>query len=101
MDLVREAAGFEGLIVLAVIYFVLNALQKAGEKARLGGGEKRENARQEGKARRRERKNGEKTRRERGRASEQIFRVKSKRFLQASSRQGLNLQDSGVSCQCA
>jgi len=34
MDLVREAAGFEGLIVLAVIYFVLNALQKAGEKAR-------------------------------------------------------------------
>jgi hypothetical protein len=34
VDLVREAAGFEGLIVLAVIYFVLNALQKAGEKAR-------------------------------------------------------------------
>jgi hypothetical protein len=34
MDLVREAAGFEGLIVLAIIYFVLNALQKAGEKAR-------------------------------------------------------------------
>ena len=34
MDLVREAAGFEGLIVLAIIYFVLNALQKTGEKAR-------------------------------------------------------------------
>jgi len=34
MDLVREAAGFEGLIVLAIIYFVLNLLQKAGEKAR-------------------------------------------------------------------
>ena len=34
MDLVREAAGFEGLIVLAIIYFVLNGLQKAGEKAR-------------------------------------------------------------------
>ena len=34
MDLVREAAGFEGLIVLAIIYFVVNALQKAGEKAR-------------------------------------------------------------------
>jgi hypothetical protein len=29
----REAAGFEGLIVLAVIYFVLNLLQKAGKKA--------------------------------------------------------------------
>ncbi|MDH5284182.1 MAG: hypothetical protein OEW80_09895 [Gemmatimonadota bacterium] len=34
MDPVRAAAGFEGLIVLAIIYFVLNALQKAGEKAR-------------------------------------------------------------------
>lgn len=34
MDSVRVAAGFEGLIVLAIIYFVLNALQKAGEKAR-------------------------------------------------------------------
>nr|MBP6670535.1 hypothetical protein [Gemmatimonadales bacterium] len=29
----REAAGIEGLIVLGVIYFVLNLLQKAGQKA--------------------------------------------------------------------
>ena len=34
MEGVRLAAGIEGLIVLAVIYFVLNALQKAGETAR-------------------------------------------------------------------
>lgn len=32
MNLVRAAAGFEGLIVLAVIYFVLNLLSKAGKK---------------------------------------------------------------------
>jgi hypothetical protein len=29
----REAAGIEGLIVLGVIYFILNILQKAGKKA--------------------------------------------------------------------
>lgn len=29
----REAAGIEGLIVLGVIYFILNLLQKAGQKA--------------------------------------------------------------------
>jgi len=29
----REAASFEGLIVLAVIYFILSLLQKAGKKA--------------------------------------------------------------------
>jgi hypothetical protein len=29
----REAAGFEGLIVLAVIYFILSQLQKAGRRA--------------------------------------------------------------------
>ena len=29
----REAAGFEGLIVLAVIYFILSQLQKAGKRA--------------------------------------------------------------------
>ncbi len=29
----REAAGIEGLVVLGVIYFVLNLLQKAGQKA--------------------------------------------------------------------
>jgi hypothetical protein len=34
VESVRVAAGFEGLIVLAIIYFVLNALQRAGEKAR-------------------------------------------------------------------
>lgn len=33
MSGLREAAGFEGLIVLAVIYFVLTLLQKAGKKA--------------------------------------------------------------------
>lgn len=32
MNLVREAASFEGLIILAVIYFVLNLLSKAGKK---------------------------------------------------------------------
>jgi len=32
VNLVREAAGFEGLIVLAVIYFVLNLLSKASQK---------------------------------------------------------------------
>ena len=36
MNGVREAASFEGLIVLAVIYFVLNLLQKAGKKAEQG-----------------------------------------------------------------
>jgi len=30
---IREAAGFEGLIILGVIYFVLNLLQKAGKSA--------------------------------------------------------------------
>lgn len=30
---VREAASFEGLIVLAIIYFILNLLQKVGKKA--------------------------------------------------------------------
>ncbi len=29
----REAAGIEGLVVLGVIYFILNLLQKAGQKA--------------------------------------------------------------------
>ncbi len=33
MDGLREAASWEGLVVLAVIYFVLNLLQKAGKKA--------------------------------------------------------------------
>lgn len=33
MDGFREAASFEGLIVLAVIYFILNFLQKAGKRA--------------------------------------------------------------------
>jgi hypothetical protein len=33
VDGLRQAASFEGLIVLAVIYFVLNLLQKAGRKA--------------------------------------------------------------------
>lgn len=34
MDLpLREAAGIEGLVVLGVIYFILNMLQKAGQKA--------------------------------------------------------------------
>lgn len=32
MELVREAASFEGLIVLGVIYFVLNLLSRAGKK---------------------------------------------------------------------
>lgn len=34
---VREAAGFEGLVVVAVIYFVLNLLQKAGKNAARSG----------------------------------------------------------------
>jgi hypothetical protein len=34
---VREAAGIEGLVVVAVIYFVLNVLQKAGKKAAQSG----------------------------------------------------------------
>jgi hypothetical protein len=33
----REAAGFEGLIVLGVIYFILSRLQRAGRKAKEGG----------------------------------------------------------------
>jgi hypothetical protein len=33
VDGVREAAGFEGLIVLGVIYFILSQLQKAGKRA--------------------------------------------------------------------
>lgn len=33
MDGFREAAGFEGLIVLAIIYFILSQLQKAGKRA--------------------------------------------------------------------
>lgn len=32
----REAAGFEGLIVLGVIYFILSQLQRAGRKAKGG-----------------------------------------------------------------
>ncbi len=33
MEGIRSAAGFEGLVVLAVIYFVLNLLSRAGKKA--------------------------------------------------------------------
>jgi len=33
VEAIRSAAGFEGLVVLAVIYFVLNLLSKAGKKA--------------------------------------------------------------------
>jgi hypothetical protein len=36
VDGLRQAASFEGLIVLAVIYFVLTLLQKAGKKAEQG-----------------------------------------------------------------
>ncbi len=34
---IREAAGIEGLVVVAVIYFVLNLLQKAGKNAARSG----------------------------------------------------------------
>ena len=32
MDGVRAAAGFEGLIVLGVIYFILNVISEAAKK---------------------------------------------------------------------
>lgn len=38
MEQIRSAAGFEGLIVLAVIYGVLNLISKAGKKGRSAAG---------------------------------------------------------------
>lgn len=34
MEQLRSASGFEGLVVLAVIYFILNLLSRAGKKSR-------------------------------------------------------------------